>query len=295
MSSAIRQIPLETAIRHHAHDFHQIVIGLEGHAEFEIEGLGGTISALSGCIVPSNHVHYYAGSRSNRQLIFDLPRESACFTGCHRDTICLFDAPRFFDLDEPLRRYLEFLLLELNHAPGSPGPGQQERLAGTLLGCLHQRLGAEPPPPRGRALDLARLDTFIERHLSAPMQVSDLAREACMSEAHFRERFRQQTGVSPWQYVRRRRLEAAHHLLTTTGLPVAEVAARTGFSSQSAFASACRDAFGMPPSRLRRAVSASPAPAERLAEGSASPAGATTSPPYAPLWPQAAAHAARQT
>ncbi len=60
MTSAIRQIPLDTAVHHHAHDFHQIVIGLRGQAEFEIEGLGGSISALSGCIVPANHVHYYA-------------------------------------------------------------------------------------------------------------------------------------------------------------------------------------------------------------------------------------------
>ncbi len=254
MSSAIRQIPLDTATRHHAHDFHQIVIGLEGRAEFEIEGLGGAISALSGCIVPANHVHYYAGSGKNRQLILDLPGEAACLTGLHHELARLFDAPRFFALDEPLRRYLDFLLLELNHAPHSAGLGQQERLAGTLLGCLHERLGLDPQPPRGRPLDLPRLDRFIERHLSAPLQVADLAREACMSEAHFRERFRQQTGSSPWQYVRRRRLEAARHLLSTTGMPVSEVAARTGFSSQSAFASACRDAFGMPPTRLRHAA-----------------------------------------
>ncbi|WP_445004165.1 helix-turn-helix domain-containing protein [Halomonas mongoliensis] len=256
MSSAIRQIPLDTATLHHAHDYHQIVIGLEGRAEFEIEGLGGAISALSGCIVPANHVHYYAGSGENRQLILDLPGEAACLTGLHHELARLFDAPRFFALDDPLRRYLDFLLLELEHAPRPLGPGQQERLAGTLLGCLNERLGGSPPAPRGRPLDLTRLDRFIERHLASPLQVGDLAREACMSEAHFRERFRQQTGLSPWQYVRRRRLEAARHLLSATGLPVAEVAARTGFGSQSAFASACRNAFGAPPSRLRQ-------PAER--------------------------------
>ncbi len=38
MTSAIRQIPLDTATHHHSHDFHQIVIGLKGQAEFEIEG-----------------------------------------------------------------------------------------------------------------------------------------------------------------------------------------------------------------------------------------------------------------
>ena len=249
MSSAIRQIPLDTATRHHAHDFHQIVIGLHGRAEFEIEGLGGAISPFSGCIVPANHVHYYAGTGDNRQLILDLPAEAHCLTGLHHELTRLFDAPRFFALDEPLKRYLEFLLLELDLADDSQA--QQERLSGTLLGCLNARLGAPPAPSHGRRLDLGRLDRFIERHLSSPLSVADLAREACLSEAHFRHCFRKQAGLTPWQYVRNRRLEAARHLLTRSDLPLSEVAARTGFTNQSALSRACRDAFGQPPSRLR--------------------------------------------
>jgi AraC-like DNA-binding protein len=249
MSSAIRQTPLDTATRHHAHDFHQIVIGLHGRAEFEIEGLGGAISAFSGCIVPANHVHYYAGTGDNRQLILDLPGEAACLTGFHHELTRLFDAPRFFALDDPLRRYLDFLLLELDVA-GDSAP-QQERLAATLLGCLNARLTVAPAPPRGRRLDLARLDRFIERHLANRLSVADLAAEACLSEAHFRHCFRQQVGLSPWQYVRRKRLDAARRLLAESRLPLYEVAALTGFASQSALSSACRDAFGQPPSRLR--------------------------------------------
>lgn len=112
MSSVIRQIPLDTATQHHSHDFHQIVIGLQGRAEFEIEGLGGAISALSGCIVPANHVHYYVGQGQNRQLILDLPADAPSLTGYHHELSRLFDAPRFFALDKPLQHYLDFLLLE---------------------------------------------------------------------------------------------------------------------------------------------------------------------------------------
>lgn len=250
MSSAIRQIPLDTATHHHAHDFHQIVIGLEGRAEFEIEGLGGAISALSGCIVPANHMHYYSGAGQNRQLILDLPSEAQCLTGFHHELSRLFDAPRFFALDAPLQRYLDFLLLELDVA--SDSESQQERLAATLLGCLNARLTEAPTPVRGRRLDLIRLDRFIAGHLSSPLSVADLAREACLSEAHFRQCFREQAGLSPWQYVRNRRLEAARQLLTGSELPLSEVAARTGFASQSAFSHACREVFGASPSGLRR-------------------------------------------
>lgn len=270
MTSAIRQIPLDTAIHHHAHDFHQVVIGLRGEAEFEIEGLGGAISAFSGCIVPANHLHYYAGHGDNRQLILDLPRDAIAVTGQQHDLIRLFDAPRFFSLDAALRHYLDFLLQELNLlAPeGRLDPLHGERLAGTLLGSLHARLAHEPASP-ARRLDLAALDRFIDRHLDQRLRVADLAAQACLSEAHFSERFRQSAGLSPWQYVMRRRLEHARQLIQQSRLPLSEIAARTGFTSQSALSRACRQTFGQPPSRLRRD------PRGRLgsAEGSPLPAG----------------------
>lgn len=254
MPSVIRQIPLDTATLHHAHDYHQVVIGLRGRAEFEIEGLGGAISALSGCIVPANHEHYYAGTGDNRQLILDLPARSAALTGPQGELSRLFDAPRFFTLDDPLKRYLEFLLLELEHS--AQDSGQNDRLAATLLGCLHGRLARDEPAAPAR-LDLARLDRFIEAHLANRLSVADLAREACLSEAHFRHCFRRQTGLTPWQYVRRRRLEAARRLLDESHLPLAEVAALAGFSNQSALSHACREAYGHPPGRLRRRSSLS--------------------------------------
>jgi AraC-like DNA-binding protein len=265
MSSIIRQIPLDTATQHHAHDFHQIVIGLQGRAEFEIEGLGGAISAFSGCIVPANHVHYYVGQGKNRQLILDLPADAPSLTGYHHELSRLFDAPRFFALDQPLKHYLDFLLLEQSSCPEDISAAQSDRLAATFLGCLHARLGGTSSQPRVRQLDLAKLDHFIDRHLASPITVADLAAQACLSEAHFRSRFREQTGLSPWQYVRRRRLEAACRLLEEGNMPLSQIALNTGFAHQSALSHAFRSAYGCPPSQFRRSLpSRAPASLNRL-------------------------------
>ncbi len=140
MPSTIRQIPLETATKHHSHDFHQIVITLCGSSEFEIEGLGGRVNAFSGCIVPANHEHYYSGNGHNRQLILDLPEDAPALTGEHRELVALFDVPRFFALDSPLRHYLTFVESELARGlDNSATSFQQDRLAATLLGSLKAR------------------------------------------------------------------------------------------------------------------------------------------------------------
>lgn len=248
MTSVIRLTPLDNAIKHHDHEFHQIVIGLDGHAEFEIEGLGGRIAPLSGCIVPANHVHYYEGIGPNRQLILDLPDDAPSLSGPQRELARLFDAPRFFALDEPLKLYMDFLVQELAQSRHAPG----DLLASTFLGCLHSRLRDESPASYTRRLDLPALDRFIQHHLAERLSVSDLARQACLSEAHFSECFRIQTGITPYQYILRQRLASARYWLTTSTLPLNEIAARTGFASQSALSHAFRRAFSFSPSQLRR-------------------------------------------
>lgn len=256
MPSTIRRIPLDSATHHHAHDFHQIVITLCGSSEFEIEGLGGRVNAFSGCIVPANHEHYYSGQGHNRQLILDLPEDAPALTGEHRELVALFDAPRFFALDNPLRHYLAFMESELAQGFDTSGASfQQDRLAATLLGSLKARLG-KPDSACQRRIDLTQIDRFINRHLADTLRVADLAKLACLSEAHFSERFRSQTGLSPWQYVKRQRLHAARQLILQSRLPLTDIAIQTGFANQSALSHAFRRSYGVSPRMLRQATSA---------------------------------------
>ncbi|WP_192034762.1 AraC family transcriptional regulator [Halomonas sp. YLGW01] len=255
MPSAIHLVPLDTTTKHHDHDHHQIVIGVDGHAEFEIEGLGGSIAPLSGCIVPASHVHYYEGVGDNRHLILNLPPTSFPLAGAQQELSRLFDAPLFFSLDEALTRYLDFLVQELARLQeGAPQPlMHQDMLASTFLSCLNVRMQPSRQHSSGlKRIDLDALDRYIQRHLSQRLNVAHLARQACLSEAHFNDCFRRQTGITPYQYLLTRRLRAARHLLLSTRLPLSEIADQTGFSSQSALSHAFRRSFGHPPSALRR-------------------------------------------
>ncbi|MGH8353379.1 MAG: helix-turn-helix transcriptional regulator, partial [Pseudomonas sp.] len=101
-------------------------------------------------------------------------------------------------------------------------------------------------------LPLAALDAHIDRHAAHPLQVADLARLAGLSSARFHARFLAETGQTPMDYVRARRLRLARRLLLESAEPVGEIAARVGYSSQSAFTAALSREFGMTPRALRR-------------------------------------------
>ncbi|KAA0015645.1 helix-turn-helix domain-containing protein [Salinicola corii] len=253
MTDIIRLAPLDNAIQHHHHDYHQIVIGLSGYAEFEIAGQGGVVAPLSGCLVPANIEHYYEGIGDNRQLIIDLPDDASPLTGMNRSSRALFDRPGYFSLDESLQHYLQFLINEMSQASHAPG----DLLVTTLLSSLRARLGTtlgSPPLARrsGRSLDVQRLEQFVLERLDQRLSVSDLARLACLSEAHFAERFREQTGVTPYQFVMRLRLNRARELAMLSDMPLADIAERTGFANQSALSNAFRRRYGHPPMQLRR-------------------------------------------
>ncbi|MFT3720998.1 AlkA N-terminal domain-containing protein [Pseudorhodoferax sp.] len=80
-----------------------------------------------------------------------------------------------------------------------------------------------------------------------------LAARLGVSDRHVRRIFEAQFGVSPLQYLQTRRLLAAKQLLADTGLPVAQVAAASGFRSLRRFNAAFLAHYGMSPGALRRA------------------------------------------
>ncbi|MDG5805867.1 helix-turn-helix transcriptional regulator [Streptomyces ossamyceticus] len=91
----------------------------------------------------------------------------------------------------------------------------------------------------------------IEAHLAAPLSIPEVARAAGVSHNHLTRLFRAETGSTVVGYIRRRRLERAHHLLRATTLSIPAVAASVGIPDLQAFNKACRRELGASPRALR--------------------------------------------
>ncbi|WP_244302321.1 GlxA family transcriptional regulator [Microbispora triticiradicis] len=111
----------------------------------------------------------------------------------------------------------------------------------------------EGPPP-GDDL-VRRVVDHVTGHLGADLGTAALAAGAGVSERHLTRLFLRHLGQTPGRFVRRARAEAAAHLLATTSLPVAAVAARCGFGTAETLRQAFVDLYGIPPSRYRQAHS----------------------------------------
>ncbi|ARZ66166.1 AraC family transcriptional regulator [Streptomyces albireticuli] len=87
---------------------------------------------------------------------------------------------------------------------------------------------------------------------SAPWTVEALAERAGLSRAAFARRFTTLVGEPPMAYLTRWRMTTAAELLRESDAPLTVVAARTGYSSEFAFAKAFKRAYGLAPGVYRR-------------------------------------------
>ena len=116
-------------------------------------------------------------------------------------------------------------------------------------------LPVDEPAARGRGglppVLTQRICEYIESHLEHKIGLEALANMAGLSTYHFARAFHQSVGMPPHGYLLSRRLERAERMLRETRLPLAEIAAATGFSDQSHLARHFRRRTGMPPGLAR--------------------------------------------
>lgn len=98
---------------------------------------------------------------------------------------------------------------------------------------------------------LARARAHLDAHPKEPIRLSELAAWVGVSPFHFQRLFKEFFGVSPHDYLRRRRLEVARTLIERDGMSVVEACFEVGFQSPSSFTRLFKREFGAPPSAFK--------------------------------------------
>ena len=207
----------------HDHAHFQILIGLGGVLELELAGRGQRIAAGNGCVVPPGERHDFEARAGARCLVLDSHTSDWARVGSSPAPATL-----------ALARYLaQACTQQLPRA---------QQLGPALLLEAWSPCSALPPARPRRASDwntLARWALAGGPHTT----VAELAARVHLSAAQFTARCREEQGQSPMAWLRDLRLTAARRF-RSQGLPVAEVARRTGYRSPSALTAALRRPAG---------------------------------------------------
>lgn len=207
----------------HSHAHFQVLVGLQGVLELEVEGQGRRLGAGDATLVAPGERHdFNAAAGGSRCLVLDTRQD--LWRRCARTPARGGDVTA---LAAYLARSLQ---------------------AGQPLAALHGPallLEAWKPAERvaraRRAIDWAELAAWVQAHLHQPLGVAQLAERVCLSPSQFAARCHEAQGTGPLDWLRMQRLAQAR-ALRGAGLPVAEVARRTGYRSPSALTAALRRA-----------------------------------------------------
>ena len=94
----------------------------------------------------------------------------------------------------------------------------------------------------------------IKANTAAPWDIPTLAVLVNLSPSRFRHLFKQETGITPAQYLKDVRLAKAEKMLRTTFLSIKQILEQVGIASNAHFVRDFRQKYGMTPTAYRRSI-----------------------------------------
>ena len=215
------------AVRHygpahgsHTHDHFQVLFGLHGVLELEVEGRGRRVTPGEGCVIAPGERHDFEGDGDAQCLVLDT----------HANGWGQLVGQPLPAAAAPLAQYLA-------HACEAGRPSARMHGATLLLEACSPIHTARPRARR--PIDWVALGTWARAQAHRNLDVAELAARVHLSPAQFTLRMREALGQSPMAWLRSLRLDQAL-ALRQSGLGSAETARRTGYRSASALGAALR-------------------------------------------------------
>jgi AraC-like DNA-binding protein len=171
----------------------------------------------------------------------ELPPDSPAITTAEITAELLSACCRLMDLlDTP------------QHIPFLSGLIQREIIYHILQGAEGARLRAIATLGE-QSHRIAQAITWLKSNYEKPLRVEELAQMARMGVSTFHHHFREMTAMSPVQYQKQLRLQAARTRMLTDGFDASSAAIEVGYESVSQFNREYSRLFGQPPMRDIRA------------------------------------------
>lgn len=112
-------------------------------------------------------------------------------------------------------------------------------------------LSAASPTRAELRARLRQARALMDACYDQPLRLDRIAQQAHFSRFHFVRLFHRAFGLTPYQYLTRKRMEKAKTLLADGRLTVTEVCLAVGFQSLGSFSALFTRLVGQPPQRYR--------------------------------------------
>jgi AraC family transcriptional regulator len=200
-------------------------------------------------VIPSDTEWHVAMAGPTEKIVVGIPKDRLAVVAATAMNELPIITPRIRGQDEQLLSILKEM--SLYEFPQLNDGGAWHALADELVHYISISYSTTPTPGRGALTSdhVARINLFLEAHLTERLRIDELADVVQQTRSHFPRLFRRTLGMSPHQYVMRLRLLRARALISR-GCSLAESAIAAGFSDQSHLTNWLLRVYGTTPGRL---------------------------------------------
>lgn len=236
------------AVHRNIHNSYLLIVMMEGTLNYQTRKQRGTLRVGQALLLDCNQPHSYQaqGACSFTFIHFDGAQSREIYEHINRasgSVIRLTDSTRMHELVGELLSYMR--------DDRRVNESQTSAMLYGILMVLMQSGGVSGEGNTGNAV-VDEAISYIQTHLSDVLTVETIAANAGYSPSYFSHVFHDETGMSPYRFVMKSRMDQAMQLLQTTRMSVQDIAFQVGFNSAANFCYAFRREKGMSPHEYRQ-------------------------------------------
>lgn len=234
----------------HSHDFIELFYVVRGEGAFIVNNKEYQVEKNDLVIINPKINHTEKSSNNNSMEYITLGFDGVSFNQKNSDlkeSIIIYQEDR---LD--IIFLIRFLLNELKREDAQVFYISQNILELIILKLnQYENIEAQIAKPQKINSTMYEVKKYIDLNYSHNISLDDLARVSHLNKYYLSHSFKEETGISPIQYLNETRIKNAKILLESTNYSISEISRFTGFSSQSFFSQRFKEFTRLSPSQYR--------------------------------------------
>lgn len=238
----------------HSHDFAELFYIVEGEGSFIVNNTEYEVKKNQLIVINSNVSHTEKSSDYKSMEYITLGFDGMSFNKKNsqsKESIIIFEDNRI-----EIFSLIQFLLseLDLDNEESHVFYMSQNILEMIIIKLIqYQDIEVEESSNQKINSTIYEVKKYIDLNYSESLNLDDLAELSHLNKYYLSHTFKEQTGLSPIEYLNETRIKNAKILLKSTNYSVSEISSFTGFSSQSYFSQRFKKITDLSPRQYREA------------------------------------------
>ena len=245
---ASESVSYNPLVQHHAHqgELYLFEFVLKGHGFVDVESQSyDSISDSYFMIPPNVENKYWSAPGTVQEKIFFICRGSLV-----KSLLDIYGLGKSYFVKDTgsLIKYFNNMLI-LARQSGTRKDLEAALIFHKFIQAAHLIVYKDDEPPLPPVVQ--KLHKLLDAHLEKKIDFTIINKEIPYSQAYMVRLFKKHMGVTPYEYILRRRLETAQLLLRHSTLSIKEIAERLVFSDQYHFSNYFKKRLGISPRQFR--------------------------------------------